>query len=234
MTFGSTFGRTFSPTFQPKSQTKKGGVIVHDTFTDTDNTMLSSHTPEVCPSGSTWGGGTTTTKILIISNELVGTNGSLTGGHCGIETGVADCIVTATIKAHSVSGGTGGYQWRLPGIKVRCNTAAYSTSYSDTQSYYLICIDSYLDKFYILEKASGNTWTAQASASVSIDYTSAYVIKATLSGSTITATLNGANEISYASATSNQTSTIHGVHPSRDSDTDYNKWGVIRDFLVET
>lgn len=232
MTFASSFGRTFSPTFQPSSQAAAGGIVVYDTFTDTDATVLSSHTPEKCPAGSTWGGGTTTTDDKIYSNELRGLRGSLTGGHCGIETGVADCIITATVKPHSVSGGI-GYFWRLPGIKVRCNTAAYSVSYSDTQSYYLICVNSNLDKFHILEKASGNTWTERASASVTMDASTAYVIKATLSGSTITATLDGANEISYASATSNQTSTIHGVHPASDSTTDYAKMGVIRDFLLE-
>ena len=46
MTFGASFGRTFSPTFQPKSQVKAGGVLVlHDEFTDTDNTVIGDHIP---------------------------------------------------------------------------------------------------------------------------------------------------------------------------------------------
>ena len=53
MTFGSVFGRTFCPTFQPSSQAvaKAVGIVVYDTFTDTDAVLLSNHTPEICPSG---------------------------------------------------------------------------------------------------------------------------------------------------------------------------------------
>ena len=211
MTFGSTFGRTFSPTFQPKSQAAKAGIVVYDTFTDTNGVLLSNHTPEIYPAGSTWGGGTATTDTTIRGNAAESQCAYATNSGCGIVTGLADCKITANVSGHNSPNTT--YRYRGYGIKVRCSSAANGSS-SDTATWYAVLIAAANDEFYILEKASGDSYTTRATTSVTINKDQVYLMTITLSGATITATLDGANEISYSSATTNQTSTIHGVKPS--------------------
>ena len=229
MTFGSVFGRTFSPTFQPKSQAvaKAVGIVVYDTFTDTDAVLLSNHTPEICPSGSTWGGGAATNLTIITTNAACSPDWYSTSMGCGIDTGLVNCKITATVKAY---GYNSNFNYRNSGIRVRCNSAADS-EISDSSTWYGIVVNSHSDKFQIIEKASGNSYTVLSETSVTMDSETSYTLVATVSGTTITATLDGANEISYSSASVNSSSTIHGVKPST-----YNniKTPMVLDFQVES
>ena len=113
---------------------------------------------------------------------------------------------------------------------MRCNSAADS-EISDSSTWYGIVVNSHSDKFQIIEKASGNSYTVLSETSVTMDSETSYTLVATVSGTTITATLDGANEISYSSASVNSSSTIHGVKPST-----YNniKTPMVLDFQVES
>ena len=227
MTFGSTFGRTFSPTFQPKSQAKKGGIVVYDTFTDTDGTLLSDHTPEIYPAGSSWGGGAATNLTIINTNAACSPALYGTSLGCGIDTGLVNCKITATVKAYYRNANT---NYRNSGIRLRCNSAADS-SYNDSSTWYGVVVNSCSDKFQIIEKASGNSFTVLSETSVTMDLATSYTLVATVSGTTITATLDGANEISYSSASVNSSSTIHGVKPTTYDDM---KTPMVLDFQVES
>lgn len=66
------------------------------------------------------------------------------------------------------------------------------------------------NSFEILERNAG-VQTVRATVTVTITPGVTYTLKAIFSGSTITATINGGNQISYNSATLNQTVTKFGI-----------------------
>jgi len=192
MTFGSTFGRTFSPTFQPKSQAKKGGVVVYDEFTDTNGTALSSHTPNLVFSG-----GWSSTNLSINGNKVVNS----AYGTARIETGIADGIVSGYLYR------TADYSraiYQNTAITVRWGASGYTTGWH---------IDIYSNKFCLIEQvgSGGGDYYERAYSNKTISLNTPYFVEIILAGSTITATIDGGNQISYSSAELNKTSTSHGM-----------------------
>lgn len=169
-------------------------TLVYDTFTDADATSLTAHTiaPTNTPSTSwtervgTW---------TISGNKAVSTFTS--NSHATCNPGVADCTITCKAQT-SATNGNMAYD---VGLVVR---------WGATTDYFLVGINSQGDLFRISERVSDNP-VSRATASVTIDAGTEYTIVVTLSGTSISATLDGANQISYASATANQTATIHGI-----------------------
>jgi len=100
--------------------------------------------------------------------------------------------------------------------------------WSDNNNYWLVSHNVEDQEFRIWEKNVG-TYTKRASAAVALAGGTYYDIEAELDAQTITATLDGGNQISYGSAALNETETIHGMQLQRANADDRNN-----DFLVTT
>jgi hypothetical protein len=111
-------------------------------------------------------------------------------------------------------------------ITATTRDAGIVARFSNSNNYYHISINAGADAFRIVERNAASE-TVRATTSVTIATGTQYTISVTLSGATITATLDGANEISYDSATLNQTSTVHGIMLATTTDT-------IDDYTVAT
>lgn len=182
---------------------------VSDTFTDTNGTAIASHTPDVDVVGGGW------TEVIgtdwtIQSNTA---NTTTLDGTASIDCGAADINLSCEADSNALS-------------SAEIQSAGLCARLSDANNFWAIIINDIGNTFRISEK-NGGTYTTRASASVTINGGTFYTLTAQLSGATITAQIDGANEISYGSATLNQTTTVHGIKARRPVDR-------IDDFLAET
>ncbi len=159
-----------------------------DHFTDTNGTAIASHTMDT---GAGWtlnsGSGVT------IQSNKASWNG--TQAYITADAGQADVTQTALVKnltANSQRGLIGRF--------------------TDTSNLWVVGFNDQTttNNWTITEIASG-TSTNRATGSVTLTQGVEQTVAVTYSGSTITATVNGGNQISYGSATSNQTATRFGV-----------------------
>lgn len=164
------------------------GVTVTDTFTDTDGVTLKNHTPDVAPEGSSWGG-----YSIYDGTGTIGSNTILGPAYGIIDSKAFNVTVTLTCT-------NSGDEYS--GIILRG-----SLNSADSYHVYVSADD---DQFVIMRYSGANA-TKVATKSVTIDAATAYTIVATANGKTISATLNGGNDISYSSATMNLGSTYHGL-----------------------
>jgi hypothetical protein len=177
--------------------------LVTDTFTDSNGTGLSSHTPDVDSVGGGWiedfGSGA---DIQILSNKAEQTDNVPTypGGVAFIDVGVADCSLSGVWRSNPTFGTNGGMVVRA----------------TDKDNGWYIRLQN-AGVFEILERIAGSD-TQRASVSPTVNLNTDYTITVQLSGTTITAQLDGGNEISYSSASFNQTETKHGIHLRRGGD----------------
>lgn len=186
-------------------------TIVSDTFTAGDGTDISGRTPSpTAPGGATWSERAGNWQIT--SNAAVSStaNNSL---HCTVDSGVADCTITAEVDSTT-------------SLTTSIRDAGLVARWSDTSNYWKIGINNQDNAFRIVER-NATVMTTRATASVTINGGTFYTVQAVLSGDDINATLDGANGISYGSATLNQTATVHGFAGRETTDR-------IDDFLVET
>jgi len=191
------------------SDTTDGATLLQDTFTDTDaDDLITQHTPNVGPG---WTRNSTTSSWLIQGNRARVTKTGTERDFAWMDSGDADVVISCKVFAQSAS--------NLPGIIARLS--------DDESNCWIIHISPQSDTFAILQREA-DVNTSRASTSVTIDIQTLYTIEVTLSGSTITATLNGGNQIQYASATFNQTSTKHGISDFNDT----SSFSEFDDFLV--
>lgn len=184
-------------------------VILQDAFTGGDGTSLDAHTPDIAPGGSAW--------VEALGNWQITSNAAAlalasNGGHATIETGEADC--TITVEANSTT--TSSISTRDVGIIAR---------WVDVDNHFRIGINAEADQFRIIERAAGVN-SILTTIAVTITPGTLYTVQAVLNGATITATLDGANEISTGLATAGQSSTVHGITARETTDR-------VDDFLVE-
>lgn len=170
-------------------------VIVHDTFTDSDDVTLNNHTPDIAPVGSVW----SSYKLKISSNEvhLAGTN------KCQIdviETGLSDCEVEDD-ASYDPNGDTTVNSERRSGLIVR---------YADSGNFWRLAFNSYNDSFTLYE-VSGGMAAGRTSATVATEDGVKYKVKAVLNGQSIKGTIDGGNEIEYLFASAHETATKHGI-----------------------
>jgi hypothetical protein len=171
----------------------KGEAILEDTFTAADNTSLDAHTiAPINRPATAWTERNGDWKI--VGNEAKLAVG-LQAAIATCDPGIADCILECSVKNDNTKTGS-TYD---DGIVAR---------YADASHLWQISISKSGNAFRIVE--TDTTVTTRASAVISITATY-YTIKATLAGQSITATLDGANPLSYASAALNQTVTVHGI-----------------------
>ena len=189
MVFGPAFGRTFAVFDRAAATTAPAGPIIYDTFTDTDGVSLDAHTPDTNSPGNPW---VELNGVWEISSNRVIFNAAPNWSQAVIDAEMADLTVEAVCRLTGTYGG---------GLIVRL---------SDDNNFWLLQIDNNSDTL-ILYEINGGGATNRAQAAVSIAINTDYAVKMTTSGTTITAWLDGANEISYNSATFNQTSTRVGL-----------------------
>lgn len=184
-------------------------IQVQDNFTDPNGTALDAHTPNVDVVGGGWSE-VIGTDWTIQSNTA---NTAALDGTASIDCGEADINLSCEADSNALS----SQQQQSAGLCARL---------SNSSNFWAIIINDIGNTFRIAEKNAG-TYTTRASASVTINGGTFYTLTAQLSGATITAQIDGANEISYGSATLNQTTTVHGIKARRAADR-------IDDFLAET
>ncbi len=183
-------------------------VLVLDYFTAADSTSLHAHAPDINIPGNAW------VELLTTDADIQIQSNRARGMHTGvpsypsavalIETSESDVLVTGTI-----TNGTVASTSSVSGLIVRG---------VDINNYWAIYIDDNNDTFFMVERQGGSN-TTRASTAVTLDVNTSYIIRVLCSGNTITATLDGANQIQYTSATFQNTATKHGFFLRRVSDT---------------
>ena len=160
-------------------------TLLSDTFTDTNGVSLDAHMMDV---GAGW------TLVAAAVVEVQSNRAEVQNSNEGIahaDAGQADVTMTATINL-----GTSG-------------TTGLSARLLNQQNYWLIGIST-SNAFSIFER-SGGTYTSRASSAPSISAGVDYAMSAVTLGSTISATLDGGNDINYASASFLQAETDFGL-----------------------
>jgi hypothetical protein len=169
-------------------------VLVYDTFTDANGTSLDAHTPDICPAGSAWREDADNWDIQSNRANHVTIN---SGGYATIDSGKAD--VTASVTLYPYSGG-------MPGLVLR---------FTDTTHTWVVQAGRGSQDYRIYEVNGSSTLRAFAAVTVGAG---PHALAVVASGTTIAATFDAANPISYASATLNQTVTRHGIKAYKGTD----------------
>lgn len=176
-----------------------GGALVYDTFTGTNGTNLTSHTPDTSPGGSSWavynGGGS-----LDGSGYVLGNDNTLTWSRWNaylIDAGVGDCTIEYVFVT-SYYGSTGG----LTGIWAR------GTDHNDG---YVLEARSYDNTITLTKWDSGGS--TLATQSYTFADTTTYTLKLVLSGSSLTCYVNGSLLFGGAvtDSTWSNSRTFHGI-----------------------
>ena len=175
-----------------------GGIttLIYDTFTDTDTTVINSHTiaPTNTPSAS-WSATIalyeTPPNITIVSNQATIIPGAgATGGGSVANAGTANVVITAVVTTFSGAG------YGFNGLIGRYNNAS---------SYWAFDCVPGTNTIRILENGS----TTRASASKVIAVNTAYNFTVTMNGNDLTLDVDGTS-CNYTSA-SNNDKTSHGI-----------------------
>jgi sucrose-6-phosphate hydrolase SacC (GH32 family) len=178
-----------------------GSVLIEDTFTDTNGTSISSHTPDTVVSDTTYTEVATFSSgpaIEINSNRAqASTGGATRTGFAVIDAGTSDCIVQAEVNKNSTPTNFGGC-----GIAFRSNG---STAYT---------VELISDNLRL------RRWTGSSSVDVSTEsfpfsLTTTYTIKAVLDGSSIEVYVDDTLYISTTDST--YSGTQHGISCTSDN-----------------
>lgn len=154
------------------------------TFTGANGTTLNGLAPDSGPNNFV----TRTGSWTIQSNRAsCGTAGIVTNNLA-----ITDYVITATVRSTSGAG---------VGIIVRYDT---SNSY-----FYLINVEISSNRFRIYRY--DGSFTQLQSATVTLNTSTDHTVVVTVSGTTITATVNGGNQIQQTGATQNSTATHIGI-----------------------
>lgn len=163
-------------------------IKVSDTFTDTDSTLLTSHTPDTDVVGTGWAG---TASADIISNQLRFTaddvNVAIDGGNADGDVYIDWIVATSSLNRNSVL-----------------------VRYTDDANHWRLNAREDNGDIRVVEVNAGAV-NVRATSSYTFSEGSTYVIKANCSSTTITGYVDAVSQVSYASATFNQTETMHGL-----------------------
>lgn len=185
-------------------------VLFFDTFTDTNGTdvITTPHIPDIDSVGNGWlrTGGVWT----INNNEVTKNIGGGTGRQLYADCGSADCTITCDVTI-STSGNVD-----LPGVAFRL---------TDTNNFWKVILNRVSNFFTIIERNGGSDVTRANLTGVTITAGVTFAVRVILSGQSITATLDGANQISYGLASLNETVQNHGLQSQ--SDDTYDNFKVI-------
>ena len=167
-------------------------TLVSDTFTDTNGTDLAAHAPDVDLVGNGWIESQSGRMDIQLNKTRVVNSQQGIDWRARIETTESDVVISmdATI------GSTGGGVY----ILLRDNGGS---------AFWLAGYAPFLTELVIYEYNAG--FTKRASTSLAVTIGNTITLEATASGTTISLTADGANLISYGSASLNETVTDHGI-----------------------
>jgi hypothetical protein len=163
-------------------------MLINDTFTDTNGTNLTAHTPDIKVSTG-WVANTGT--ITIQSNQANAASGF---PYYSIETGQSNVTIQALVTPSGSA---------ACGLSGRVSNATNSWDID-------ISVSGGNLTLTIQEQVAG-VFTVRATTTIT-DPGAPRTVQAVFSGNNVTASLNGGNTIAYGSATSNQTVTKHGIN----------------------
>lgn len=165
-------------------------TYIFDTFTESANTVLPSHSPDIDVGGGGWSSLAGSFQVIASTDVLYPPSAGAKPFAAVIDATKADC--TITMDCHNISA------TRSLEVTIRA---------VDIDNQWRILVSPASNTVAIYERTSGtNTLRASAAITWADDYT----MKVVLSGTTITVTHNGATTVSYSSAV-RQTATKHGV-----------------------
>lgn len=165
-------------------------TLLSDTFTGTNGTALTSHTPDIPGTG-------TYTSVVGTSPTIQGNKAEVTNQSGTVVVyDVSQSAVTAQadVSMNTANANTAG------GVVVR---------ETDVNNFWLCHLRG--DGNLILFENSGGTFTQRASAAVTVNVNTTYTIKLVASGTNMTGYYQGTSEFTYGSASSNQTATKVGI-----------------------
>lgn len=190
--------RPLMRTMSPLARAFSKPYGIRDEFLGTDGVALWSRAiaPLNTP-GASWA--QSGAAIWVIYQNQTRMASGVSHGHCKINTGRADCILTADVKTFLGSG-----------VSDPAGDVGLVVRLSDTTNFWMVSLNRTANVFRIVERNAGiDTVRATVGFTVGVGFNT---ILAQLAGSTISATVNGGNAISYANATLNQSSGWHGLH----------------------
>ena len=172
---------------------KKAGLLIHDGFTDSNGVHIHDHT--ISPVNSPSAVWTSSDNYAIINSNRISLVQSDRYGYGFLDPGVSDHVITATVHLY-------------PGWSIFVLFARYTNS----QNYWTVRMMRHPSVGYwdILEVKLGIN-TTRASGTPPPTTPATYAFEAIFDGTNISATYDGANEISYALAAFNQTVTPVGL-----------------------
>lgn len=170
-------------------------TLIEDAFTDVDTTALTTHTvaPTNVPGGA-WLAGVGTFQI--VSNKAT-VNSNANNDMSWKESSDADVTVTCLVTAYNTGGVVSN-----PGLLVRV---------SDATHLWLVDISSNGPSGTMYENAGAGYVSRATGTPTGLASGVEATLKIVVSVTTITAFLNDTQFMTYASASSNQTATKHGI-----------------------
>jgi hypothetical protein len=156
-------------------------VLVWDTFTDTNGTLLTAHTPDRSP--APWSA--VSGSLQINSNKCTGASGSAI-----INTAQANISALVTIT------GTTG-------------TAGFLARYLDSANYWELQASISTNEIKLWEQTSG-VWSLRGASSVTLNDANPHILRAILIGTSITFWADSITPLTYTSS-SHLTNVKHGI-----------------------
>ncbi|HEV3446255.1 MAG TPA: hypothetical protein VG099_16550 [Gemmataceae bacterium] len=163
-------------------------MLINDTFTDTNGTNLTAHTPDIKVSTG-WVANTGT--ITIQNNQA---NSTQNFPYYSIETGQSNVTIQAIVT---------------PAGSAACGLSGRVSNATNSWDIDIQVIGGNVT-LTIQEQAAG-VFTVRATTTFT-DPGAPRTVQGVFSGANVSATVNGGNQIAYGSASSNQTVTKHGIN----------------------
>lgn len=162
-------------------------LLFSDLFNGVNTTPLQSHTPDI---GENW--------TIVNGAWTINTNAARSTGSASaplydftiIDAGKADVAIRSNVSI--IAAGFSGVIFR----------------YTDSTHFWAALLNATTDTFQLYEYSAG--FVLRDSASIALSSGVPYQIDITCNGENITATLDGANEVTYTSS-ANQSATKHGM-----------------------
>jgi hypothetical protein len=171
------------------------GLVVYDTFTDTNGVGLDAHTPELSPSGGLW---TEHAGAWDIQSGRANLTDSLTGVRLAtIESGIADCDIATIVRWPSALDN--------PSVAFR---------YVDDNNFLLAVIADAGDVIRLIRKLNGTPTALFTSASFPTVVNTDYVLEVIANGTSVKIYLDGSLALDVT-CVNFVTATRHGIYCER-------------------
>lgn len=170
-----------------------GGILVYllDTFSGAA-AELDAHTPDIDLAANGWVEDTQDWDTNGSGSAVI-TDTAGAGRFATVDVAQADGVITLTVTSPATGDAYFGLIFR----------------YTDTNNRWTLFVNGASGEFTLTETTGGSS-TNRDTTAVTISANTQYIIEVTLAGNSIAATLDGANDLSYSSAT-HASVTKHGL-----------------------